>query len=59
MPQAPPKPKPTGLLASSSNIVSSIDELFKSSLNPTSKFKRPLYSDATRAITNLYKKLLN
>jgi len=55
--------KPTGLLSSSSNIVSSMEELFKSSplssLNPTSKFKRPLYSDATRAITNLYKKFLN
>jgi len=57
-PQQQQQSKPSGLLASSSNIVSSIDELFKSSLNP-SKFKRPLYSDATRAITNFYKKLLN
>jgi hypothetical protein len=58
-PQQQSKPKQTGLIAAPSNIASAIEEMFKSTLNPVSKFRRPLYSDATKAITNFYKKLIN
>ena len=55
----PQKPKASGLIAAPSNIASAIEEMFKTSLNPVSKFRRPIYSDATKALSNFYKKFIN